>query len=296
MDAEEYEVARTDDARWRPAAKAALLRHGVRAAPERLGGTALVWGAGERVLKMVPPVWAEGLAAERAVLERVGGRLGVATPEVVAAGDLDGWPYLVVTRLPGRPLDALWPALDAPARLRAARAVGALLRRLHAVLPPAASALTPPGGWDAFLVERAATTLARQRALGLPARDLATLEARLPSLLAAARAAAAGPARLLHTEIGPGHVLSDERGVPVGVLDFGDALAGPPAYDFVAAALFVARGDAALFAALRAESGAAADPETLAAFTVLFRYAHLPWYLRETGAPDLHALLAVFGR
>jgi hygromycin-B 7''-O-kinase len=292
---EEYEVARRDDARWRPAARALLARHGVPGEPERLGGTALVFAAGPRVLKLVPPPWASGLEAERAALEAVAGRLGLSTPEVVAAGREDDWAYLVTTRLPGRPLDEVWPRLDPSARARAAGDVGEALARLHALTPPRAEALTPPGGWPAFLEERAATTLSRQRALGLAAPDLAALEAALPGLLSAALAAAAGPAVLLHTEIGPGHVLCDDAGVPRGVLDFGDALAGPRAYDLVAAGVFVARGDAALFARLARAAGTAPDPGVLLAFTVLHRYAHLPWYLRETGARDLAGLAAVFG-
>jgi hygromycin-B 7''-O-kinase len=292
---DEYEVARKDDARWRPAARALFARHGIEGEPERLGGTALVYAAGARVLKIVPPVWAAGLDGERAALESIAGRLGVATPEVVAAGTLDGWSYFLMTRLPGRPLDDVWPVLSPSERERSAHAVGEVLARLHAVDPPSSPALTPPGGWPSFLEERASTTLARQRALGLPAADLASLETGLPGLLGAALAAAKGPAVLLHTEIGPGHVFADGSGVPVGVLDFGDALVGPAPYDFVAAGLFVAHGDPALFATLARAAGTRPDPRTLFALTVLHRYAHLPWYLRETGARDLAGLAAVFG-
>jgi hygromycin-B 7''-O-kinase len=292
---EEYEHARKEDARWRPAARALFARHGMAGEPERLGGTALVYVSGDRVLKLVPPPWAAGLDAERTVLETAAGRLGVSTPEVVAHGELDDWPYFVMTRLRGRPLDDVWPSLPRASRERSARAVGELLARLHALPPPFAPSLAPPGGWPAFLTERAATTLERQRALGLAPADLAALEDALPDLLEAALAAAAAPAVLLHTEIGPGHVLSDEAGEPVGVLDFGDALVGPASYDLVAAALFVAHGDPRLFALLAEAAGGHPDPRTLLASTVLHRYSNLPWYLRETGARDFASLGSIFG-
>jgi hygromycin-B 7''-O-kinase len=293
---EEYDLLRKEDARWRPAAAAILARHGVAGEPVRLGGTALVYAAGDRVLKLVPPQGAAGLRGERAALERVAGGLGVATPEVVAEGALDGWPYVLLTRVPGRPLDDVWPRLARPERERSAVAVGALLARLHALPPPEAPELVPPGGgWTEFLASRAAATPERQRALGLAPADLAWLAERLPGLLSRATAAARGPHALLHTEIGPGHVLADEDGLPVGVVDFGDALVGPPDYDLVAAGLFVARGDPSLFALLTTAAGRRPDSWTLLAFAVFHRYAHLPWYLRETGARDLRALAATFG-
>jgi hygromycin-B 7''-O-kinase len=292
---EEYDVLRKDDARWRPAARAILARHGLRDEPERLGGTALVYACGDRVLKLVPPQGAPGLRGERAALDAVAGRLGIATPEVVADGVVDDWPYVLLTRVSGRPLDDVWPGLPRRARERSAAAVGTLLARLHAVPPPGTPELAPPGEWPAFLEAAAAGALDRQRRLGLSEADLAALGDLLPDLLADARAAAAGPRSLLHTEIGPGHVLSDEDGTPVAVVDFGDALVGPPDYDLVAAGLFVARGDAALFARLAEAAGRRPDRRTLLAFTVFHRYAHLPWYLRETGARDVPSLGAVFG-
>jgi len=295
MSAAEFDAAAKDDARWQPAARTILARHAVAGEPRRLGGSMLVYAAGDRVLKLFPPVWATSAAGEIAALEAISGRLApVASPEVVAAGELEGWPYFVMSALPGQPLETLWSGWDGAARRRAAASVGELLARLHGC-PLPSYPLLPPGGWPDFLTAQAAVTLARQRERGLGEADLATLAAALPDLLAAAQAASGPPYALLHTEIGPGHVHFDSEGRAVGVLDFADALVGPPLYEGPAAGVFVTRGDPALFAVLRDAAGWPAQPRVLWAFTVLFRYAHLPWYLRETGLRDLAALSAIYG-
>lgn len=290
LDPAAYDVARHDDARWRPAADHLFARHGVRGDTARLGGTALVWSRGDAVLKLYLPAWAGSARAERTALSVAD--IGLRTPAILAEGTLDGWPYLLMERLPGRSLDDAWKDLDRDGRRRACEDVGRALGRLHGQRPDDPS-LDPPGGWDEFLLRRAEVTVAAQRARGLPDEDCRRLEAELPRLLSLARAA---PGRaLLHTEIGPSHVLVDEEGRPSGVIDFADALVGPPAYDLVAAGLFVARGDPALFSAIAAAAGERHDPDLLWAFTLLFRYSNLPWYLRETGLSSLADLRRIFG-
>ncbi|MBI5515999.1 MAG: aminoglycoside phosphotransferase family protein [Deltaproteobacteria bacterium] len=294
LTAAEFDALAPDDARWRPAAGELFSRHGHHGEPRRLGGTALVYALGGAVLKLLPPVWAASCDAEVAVLERVHGRLGVPSPELLAVGSLEGWRYFLARELQGRALDAVWPSFDCAARERASRQAGELLARLHAVPPPEHPQLTPPGGWRAFLTANARGAVDLQRARGLGGTDLAWLEAALPTLLPAALRVCDKTPALLHTELGPGHLLAREDGSLCGVLDFGDALVGPPDYDLVAAGLFVARGDPSLFRALAEASGCAVDREALLALTALHRYAHLPWYLRETGIASVEALAGVF--
>ena len=60
------------------------------------------------VLKLFPPVatW-PGYRIEAEVLAAVQGKLPTPTPLVHAAGEHDGWGYVLMSRLPGVPLDTV---------------------------------------------------------------------------------------------------------------------------------------------------------------------------------------------
>ena len=76
-------------------------------------GTALVSRiAGGRILKVFPPFLHDHFDFECAMLLRLHGRLAQPTPQLLAQGLFQGWPYIVMTELAGTPLTALWPALS----------------------------------------------------------------------------------------------------------------------------------------------------------------------------------------
>src|SRR5688500_13759338 len=145
-DAAAYRAVFRDAATWMPAIDAIAARHGLDGgslarAPD--GGN-VVWLAGSRVIKLFAPLYAGEHAAERGWLDQVAGRVRVGTPEVVADGELEGWPYLILTRVGGVPLTRVYATLDAAARIRVAEQLGALAATLHEIpIRPADDA------WDA---------------------------------------------------------------------------------------------------------------------------------------------------
>jgi hygromycin-B 7''-O-kinase len=75
-------------------------------------GTNLVIGVGrELVLKIYPPFLRRQFTVERITLALLTRRLEGPTPEIVAVGERDAWPYLVMTRLKGRLASDVWPRL-----------------------------------------------------------------------------------------------------------------------------------------------------------------------------------------
>src|SRR5437762_532156 len=74
-------------------------------------GTNVVFAAGEVIVKLYRPRWVALARRERAVLQRISGQLPVATPRVLSVGEIDGWPFVVMNRLPGRELHEVWPQL-----------------------------------------------------------------------------------------------------------------------------------------------------------------------------------------
>src|SRR4051812_14701280 len=65
-------------------------------------GWTIVYAAGAgTVIKLFPPYDRRGFDSERLVLEFLEGKLPIPTPKILAAGDLDGWPYIVMEQLQG---------------------------------------------------------------------------------------------------------------------------------------------------------------------------------------------------
>src|SRR5512134_141298 len=82
-------------------------------------GTALVALVGrDLVVKLYPPFLRDHCDFEAAALQRLHGRLGVATPALVDRFEHDGWPGLVMTQLHGTLLKPAWPTIDEAARCR----------------------------------------------------------------------------------------------------------------------------------------------------------------------------------
>jgi hygromycin-B 7''-O-kinase len=106
-----YESIQTDVQTWLPAMRMICQRHTLPAgALARLSeGTNVVFAAGTQyIIKLYPPHWRRLCERERLVAEHLHGKLSVATPAIVAVGELEGWPYLVMQRLAGRYLAEVW--------------------------------------------------------------------------------------------------------------------------------------------------------------------------------------------
>jgi len=203
-------------------------------------GETIVWRAGDHVIKLTLPQCAYQIEAEVGCLQATHGKLSVATPALYAQGDLSGWPYLIMTRIGGRPLADFWPSLAHEERLRLAGSLGKLCRELHAL--PADGF---PFGWDQFWREHTANLSARHAAHGGPPALLASIE----PFTRGVREAAHGPLLPLHTELSELHVYAEERRGRLelsGLLDFADARVGPAQYELGCLVEFLFRGELGL--------------------------------------------------
>ena len=71
-------------------------------------GSLPVYSVDDLVLKLFPPVFLAEWRVEVAVLRAVSGLLPTPTPRVHAAGQHDGWGYVLMSRLSGLPLESVW--------------------------------------------------------------------------------------------------------------------------------------------------------------------------------------------
>jgi hygromycin-B 7''-O-kinase len=203
-----------------------------------------VFTTGCHVIKLYPPFWELGAAAEAAILRHVDGQLGVATPEVVAIGHLEGWPYLVMTRLSGVILADVWPSLSEAHRLFLGRQLGEILARLHAVpTSPLLGDFPLTESWSRLVGRPIEECVASHRGHGAPEVWLARLPQffeRLPPL----HPSSFTPV-LVNGDVHQWHLLVGERTDTwrlVGLFDFDSAVLGWWEYEFAIPALSLMAG------------------------------------------------------
>jgi hygromycin-B 7''-O-kinase len=291
---------------WLPAMQAICRLHGIPSdALMRIDeGTNVIFGAGtSHILKLFPPFWRRLARSESAVLEYVHGKLGVATPEVLAQGELEGWPYLVTTRLSGVSLRGVWDRMDERNRHRIAAQLGEMMAQLHAL--PAGGLDLPASDWPSLVQDRIATCVARRREQGLDESWLRQIQPFLEE--AAPLYPPDFTPSIVTGDVHQYHLLVSGDGdswTLAGYLDFDDATIGFHEYDLAAPGVFMMAHHPEL---LRTMLLAYGYPRTalddalarrLMAFTLLHRYRDLNWvldeYVRDASCTTLEELTRVF--
>lgn len=293
---------RADLEAWRPALAAVAARHGLAGAPRPAGSGSLpVFLFDDAAVKLYAPdrVWRPEAGAGCSDWEVERGLLGAVedAPAILGEGTLGDWRYLAMSRVPGAPIESLLPALGEPPRLAALRQLGARVRALHALPPPALPYAVRD--FDAFLADQARDVARIERDRGAPEAWAAQLDGYV-------RRVPRGDARpvLLHTELGPGHALAEPaEGAVVfrGFIDFVDAMPGDAEYDLAAIAFFVTRGDGLALGAFLDGYGwegprGAALALRLMRYLLLHRFAPLRWLLERRPPGDARTLEALAHR
>ena len=238
-DEEDFDVIARDELELGPGVRALLSALGADGTPERYrGGSLPVYAVGELVLKLFPPVYADELPVEAGVLRAVQGRLPTPTPRVHSAGEFEGWGFVLMDRLRGRPLIEAWDDLSPAQRDRTADDLGVTTAALHAVAPPEIEDWFPDD-WAGFVGDQRAGCAGRHKALGLSADWVA----RIPAFLDGVDLTGGEPV-LLHTELMRQHLLVGADGELTGLFDFEPAMRGAAEYEFAGIGAFVAEGDA----------------------------------------------------
>ncbi len=264
-------------------------------------GSRPVYAVGDLVLKLFPPVadWPD-YRIEAEVLAAVQGGLPTPTPRVHAAGEQDGWGYILTTRLPGVPLDTAWDQVPGGARDRLAGDLGETIAALHEVPPPEIADWWPDD-WPGFVARQRAVVASEQLGLGLPP----AWADQIPGFLDEVGLPIRAPV-LLHTEVMRQHLLVTEDPSGAwrlsGLIDFEPAMRGDREYEWAAVGAFVAEGDGAFLTRTLTAYGYPRDQlgrtlrRRLLAWALLHRYANLAWWMRRLPEPDRPTLDALADR
>ena len=243
-DYEGFHAWRTDPSKSLPAAIDIARSHGLSCTePHAFAtGTNLVVGLDDRlILKIFPPLLRRQFVSERAALAALRGHLTVAIPEIVVEGERDGWPYLVITRLPGALGKEAWPRLAEAQKERILFQLGATIAEVQRAPPDSLAEIEPR--WDTLMREQIAGCRARHARLGLAKKFLDGLDDLLRD--AAPLIPMQPQAVILTGEYVPENLLldiGDGDCCLAGVIDFGDVMTGWREYDLMGPSAFMAAG------------------------------------------------------
>lgn len=233
---------------WPQAASTICARHNLAYTSLRRSqqGESIVFFVDKRfVIKIFAP-FRDTYLREKAALEFANGKLGLALPEILHAGEIEGWAYLVVTQLSGFLANEVWAEVKPHERRAIMARLGMALKNLHYhAAPLAQTALNRD--WHGFLQRQAQEAVERQRARDANPEWLESLPAyiaeRLPLLLTEYVPV------LLHGDVHLGNLLLTQKGgcwQVSGLFDFGDSLCGFHEYEFVTPGVLVVQGNRAL--------------------------------------------------
>ncbi len=252
-------------------------------------GSSIIFAVGERhVIKLYPPYERRLFEADLTVAEHVYGKLSITTPEIYAHGVLDGWLYLVMSRLQGVYLVDIWNTLEHANQLQIVTELAEVVAHLH-TLPTNGLPLLD-ANWPEFVTSRVNGCVQHHQEQEVPEHWLQ----QIPDYLAHAMPLYPPnfiPA-IVSGDIHDYHLLvKQEHGKwrLCGLFDFDDALIGFHEYDIASAGLFMMAGRPALLRAFLLKYGyadAAVNEQLshrLLAYTLLHRYRPFNW-VREAFA------------
>jgi len=239
-----FQTWHADQSRWLPVALDIAHSHGLKTAVPHVftTGTNLVIGLGdELILKIFPPMLRSQYVSERASLAQLRGRLSIPIPEILFAGARDGWPYLVITRLPGIVGSEVWPTLPEDQKERVLAQIGATIAEVQRAPLGELSRIEP--GWEQFIARQIGGCRARHTRLGLLQKFLDGFDEILRE--AATLIPLGEPPVILVGEYIPENFLLSREGNKwglSGLFDFGDVMTGFGEYDLLGPSAFMTSG------------------------------------------------------
>ncbi len=249
-------------------------------------GTNIVFAYGDdKVIKVYPPFHRDSFKSEILVLKALQGRLSIKTPSVECDGEIFGWPYIVMKKLEGRPLEGMWEELSHANKIILIRELGALIREVHSL--PINGLETIDCHWERFIDGQLMRCVEQHEATGLPERLLQELLSYLESVKESLPQIKK-PVILTGEYTPMNFLVKSVAGIwhIEGLIDFGDSMLGLPEYDLLGPGAFLIQGDKELLRALFTSYGYTSDELTtqlsqqFMTLMLLHRYSNLKIQIR----------------
>ena len=285
---EEYEKLKVKIEIFENAAKEIIHRHQL---PIGLSlkifseGTNIVFDYGDqKVIKIFPPFHYDQFKAEVLVLQHIQGKLSVETPAVEHYGDISGWPYIVMSKIPGTLLEELWDEIEFSNKMIIIRELGSLIHEAHSL--PTYGLEEIDSHWPQF-IKKQINSCQEKHQLDLPKPLLEEIPTYLESINKLL--VQINKPVILTGEYTPMNFLVNQvDGVwhIAGLIDFGDAMLGLPEYDLLGPGVFLIQGDKHLLREFLTSYGYSQDMMTpllshqLTALMLLHKYSNLNVQIR----------------
>lgn len=287
---EEYENLKLNNELFKKAALEIVNQHHLPEAPlSSFEGTNIVFSHGKsRVIKIFPPLHKSHFDNEVLTMKHLHNKLSVKTPQIEYIGEIDRWPYIVMSRLEGTLLEGLWEKLDHNNKTIIIRELGSLIHEVHSLPTEGLEAID--SHWEVFINKQINQCVARHKETGLPDILLQKIPKYLDSikdLLPVIKK----PVILTGEYTPMNFLVKQEAGIwhIHGLIDFGDSMLGLPEYDLLGPGAFLIQGDKILLKEFLSSYGYSPDEMTtalshkLTALMLLHRYSRLNVQVRIEG-------------
>jgi hygromycin-B 7''-O-kinase len=232
-----------NSAAWQTAASEICRSHNIAFAELRRAaqGENIIFFVDERFVVKIFVETRNNFPRERASLEFALGKTNLQTPEILFVGEIEGFPYLVLTQLAGILMREIWNDLTDREKLPAVEQIAAAMRELHSHSVPADFGFQR--SWREYVRLQSVETLEMQQRGGVNDKVLVAL----PDFIETNLKLLPGKIEpvLLHGDVHPGNVLLQEkngRWEAAGLFDFGDSFPGFYEYEFVAPGVLMMQG------------------------------------------------------
>ena len=205
-------------------------------------GSHIVYRAGEpwnrQWIKLMAPIYQKEMAFEVAGLNAVRGQLSVPTPEIFVQESIEGWPYVILSDVPGESIKRAWPLFTEPQQIYVATQIAKIVLEMRQCR--ADDLIKGRFEWNSFVDNQYDQCEAQQVKKKLPEPWVQHLKNFLGSF--SKSEFKTDQLVFLHCDLSYEHFLvskdSDQPAIS-GIIDMADVQYGHPEYELAGPAVFV---------------------------------------------------------
>lgn len=288
-----------ENSHWDPAIGFLTEKHHLKGPVQRgVLGSHIVYRVGDCWVKLMAPLFAQDMIYERSGLRAVDGNLSVKTPKIITDGNLEGWPYVILSHIDGEPIRNIWSQLREHQKIELADQIAIVTKEISRCR--ADDIIANRFVWNDFIQQQYELCEEQQKKKGLPDLWLKQLKDFLWDF-DILEFQTKDPV-FLHADLTFDHFLVTEGIEPkiAGIIDMADCQVGHFEYEFIAPTVFIFKGHQALLEQYLSQCGVSDTKmnqrfsEKLLAWSILHRYFSLNSYFQsemsECKAGDFAAL------